>query len=169
MQVVGSDAWIALSALEASFYALLFGAVALVRRLPGWPVWTACLWVLTELAREYVPFGGFPWGRLAFAQADSPYRALASLGGFALLTFAVALTGSLLAAAAMAPPARPLCSAIQPANTATTGTSASHIGDQGSRPAAVSATTPAAATVVPTMASRISCSISTVAAPKSPP
>jgi len=103
MQVVGSDAWIALSALEASFYALLFGGVALVRRLPGWPVWTACLWVLTELAREYLPFGGFPWGRLAFAQADAPYGALGSLGGFASVTFAVALTGALLAAAASAP------------------------------------------------------------------
>jgi len=103
MQVVGSDAWIALSALEASFYALLFGGVALVRKLPGWPVWTACLWVLTELAREYLPFGGFPWGRLAFAQADAPYGALGSLGGFASVTFAVALTGALLAAAASAP------------------------------------------------------------------
>ncbi len=99
MQVVGTDAWIALSVLEACFFALLFGGLALVRGLPWWPVWAACLWVLCDLAREYLPFGGFPWGRLAFAQAESPYRALASLGGPAALTFTVSLTGALLAAA----------------------------------------------------------------------
>ena len=97
MLVIGLDAWLLLSALEAVFVALMFAGVTLVRRLPGWPLWTACLWVTQELARSAVPFGGFPWGRLAFAQADAPFRGLAALGGMPLLSFAVALSGTLLA------------------------------------------------------------------------
>jgi apolipoprotein N-acyltransferase len=99
MLVVGLDAWLLLAALQAAFVALLFAGTTLVRRLPGWPLWTACLWVSQEIARSSIPFGGFPWGRLAFAQADAPYRGLAALGGMPLLSFAVALSGTLLAAA----------------------------------------------------------------------
>lgn len=99
MVVIGWDAWILLSLLEAAFFAALFAGVALVRRLPGWPLWTACLWVGVEQARANVPFGGFPWGRLAFAQAASPYRGYAAVGGMPLLSLAVALSGALVAAA----------------------------------------------------------------------
>ncbi|GMA39586.1 hypothetical protein [Mobilicoccus caccae] len=42
-----------------------------------------------------MPFGGFPWGRVAFSQADSPLLHLVALGGPALLGFAVALLGAL--------------------------------------------------------------------------
>ena len=99
MLVVGLDAWLLLAALQAAFIAMLFAGTTLVRRLPGWPLWTACLWVSQEIARSSIPFGGFPWGRLAFAQADAPYRGIAALGGMPLLSFAVALSGTLLAAA----------------------------------------------------------------------
>src|SRR5690606_21061395 len=56
-----------------------------------------------------IPFGGFPWGRLAFSQADSPALTLAAVGGAPLVSFAVALAGGLLAAAAWRrwPPTRP--------------------------------------------------------------
>ena len=58
------------------------------------------MWVAAEELRSAVPFGGFPWGRLAFAQADAPFKGLAGrLGGMPLVTFAVALCGALLAAA----------------------------------------------------------------------
>jgi apolipoprotein N-acyltransferase len=100
--VIGADAWILLSGLEAVFVALLFAGVRLVRRLPLWPLWAACVWVASEAARSVLPFGGFPWGRLAFAQADAPYKGYAALGGMPLLSFAVALSGTLLAAAVLA-------------------------------------------------------------------
>ncbi|MDR3032195.1 MAG: apolipoprotein N-acyltransferase [Kitasatospora sp.] len=54
------------------------------------------------LVLAFPPFGGFPWGRLAFANTGSPFTPLASLGGAPLVTFAVALAGSLLATAAVA-------------------------------------------------------------------
>src|SRR5699024_3841968 len=47
------------------------------------------------------PWGGFPWGRLAFGQADGPLLPLASLGGTPLLGFAVAAAGAALAVAGL--------------------------------------------------------------------
>ncbi len=55
------------------------------------------MWVGQEFLRDRVPFDGFPWGRLAFGQANGPLLRLAALGGAPLVTFAVALAGGLLA------------------------------------------------------------------------
>ncbi len=98
---VGPVPWLALALAEAAFLALLGGATALVSRLPLWPLWTAALWVADEALRGRVPFGGFPWGRLGFSQTDGPLMALAAYGGVPLVSFAVALTGALLAAAVL--------------------------------------------------------------------
>ncbi|MER6311009.1 apolipoprotein N-acyltransferase [Streptomyces sp. NPDC001657] len=100
LHVVGWDAVVGLSIAEALFVALLGAGLALTSRLPAWPLWGACLWVAEEWARDRLPFGGFPWGRLAFANTGSPFTPLAALGGAPLVTFAVALTGTLLAACA---------------------------------------------------------------------
>ncbi|QKV91529.1 apolipoprotein N-acyltransferase [Streptomyces sp. NA02950] len=100
LSVVGWDATVGLSVIEAAFMALLGAGLALVSRLPVpalWPLWTSCLWVAEEWARDRTPFGGFPWGRLAFANTGSPFTPLAALGGAPLVTFAVALVGGLLA------------------------------------------------------------------------
>lgn len=102
LHVVGWDAVFGLSVAEALFLTLLGAALALTSRLPGWPLWSACLWVAEEWARDRLPFGGFPWGRLAFAHTGSPFTPLAALGGAPLVTFAVALAGALLAACAVA-------------------------------------------------------------------
>ncbi|SDY20867.1 apolipoprotein N-acyltransferase [Modestobacter sp. DSM 44400] len=99
---VGSFPWLALGIFESLYLALLGGALALTSRLPGWPVWAAALWVSDEALRSRLPFGGFPWGRLAFSQAEGPFVSFAAYGGAPLVTFAVALTGTLLAAAALA-------------------------------------------------------------------
>jgi len=101
LHVVGWDAVLGLSLLQALFLAALGAALAVSSRLPGWPLWGACLWVAEEWARDRVPFGGFPWGRLAFANTGSPFTPLAALGGAPAVTFAVALSGTLLAAAAL--------------------------------------------------------------------
>ena len=95
LQVIGIDAWLAVAVLESLFYALLGGALSLVTRLPGWPLWAAAAWVAAELARSSVPFGGLPWGRLGFALVDTPMAAYARLGGVALVTVAVVLAANL--------------------------------------------------------------------------
>ena len=105
-RVIGPDAWVALSVIEAAFVALLGAGLVLVTRLRGWPVWASALWVGVELARSAVPLGGFPWGRLAFALDSTPFAPLASLGGVAFVTFVAALVGNLVLWAVVARPAR---------------------------------------------------------------
>src|SRR5664280_700023 len=94
---VGVDAWVALATVEALAIGGLGVVLTVVDRLPGWPVWSAAGWVLEEAVRGRAPFGGFPWGRLAFGQGATPFTEYAAWGGAPLVTFAVALCGSLLA------------------------------------------------------------------------
>lgn len=101
LRPVGMDAWIALSIFEALYFALLGIGLALVTRLRGWPVWTAAAWITEEFIRGRVPFGGFPWARLAFSQTADPFTGYASLGGAPLVSFVTAFTGGLLAAAVL--------------------------------------------------------------------
>jgi apolipoprotein N-acyltransferase len=96
---VGAGPWLILGAAFAAFFALLGAILPLVARLPGGPVWVGAAWVLQEAVRDRIPFGGFPWGRLAFSQADSPMRWFAALGGAPFVTFLVAVGGGGLAMA----------------------------------------------------------------------
>src|SRR4051794_18691510 len=96
--IAGDLAWIALAVLEAAFFLPLGAALAVVGRLRGWPVWCASLWVGEEALRDRLPFGGFPWGRLAFSQGHTWLTPLAAVGGAPLVTFAVAIVGVALAA-----------------------------------------------------------------------
>ncbi|MFF5899582.1 apolipoprotein N-acyltransferase [Streptomyces argenteolus] len=90
---VGPVPWLALATAEALFIAVGCAGIAAVSRLPYWPVWAAAVWTLDEAVRARVPFGGFPWGKIAFGQADSAFLPLAALGGTPLLSFAVVLCG----------------------------------------------------------------------------
>jgi len=96
---VGAWPWLLLAFWQASYLALLGPALALVQRLPLWPLWAAALWVADEALRSRWFVGGFPWGRLGFSQSDTPFTAYVAYGGVPLLSFAVALCGTLLAAA----------------------------------------------------------------------
>lgn len=90
---VGSGPWLALVAVEALFVALVGAGIVLVSRLPAWPVWAAAVWIAGEAARARAPFGGFPWGKIAFGQADGVFLPLAAVGGTPVLGFAVVLCG----------------------------------------------------------------------------
>jgi apolipoprotein N-acyltransferase len=97
IQVIGVDAWIGLSFLQALFYGLLGVLLGRVQRLPAWPVWAAACWVVAELLRSTVPWGGFPWGRLAFATVDTPLAAAMPWVGSSGTSALVALLGTTLA------------------------------------------------------------------------
>src|SRR5699024_502259 len=60
------------------------------------------VWVGVETLRGRFPFGGLPWGTLAFSQVDGPLLAFARYGGEPLVTGLVVLTGILIAEAASA-------------------------------------------------------------------
>ena len=74
-------------------------AIHLVQRLPWWPVWAACVWLLMEFGAARIPFGGFGWDRLAFTTPDAPWGGFLGFIGAAGSSWVVALTGFLLAAA----------------------------------------------------------------------
>ena len=95
--ILGPDTLVLLGLLEALFAAALGAALAATSPIRAWPVVAAGLWVGVELLRAWVPFGGFPWGRLAFAQADAPFASYAAYGGVALVTAMVAVSGAALA------------------------------------------------------------------------
>ena len=104
---VGALPWLALAVLEALYVALLGAVSGLLQggsvgdsarhRRRVRPVAIASLWVAQEWLRSTTPFGGFPWGRLAFSQADSPLVHLAAWAGAPAVTFGVALAGGVLA------------------------------------------------------------------------
>jgi len=91
--LVGAVPWLAL-AMACALFPALFGLFAVVvRGLPGWPIWFALVWAAQEWLKSIFPFGGFPWGSVAFGQAEGPLLPLVKLGGVALLSTAVVLVG----------------------------------------------------------------------------
>lgn len=97
MRVVGWDAWLAIAATEAAFFAPFAAGTALLVRARGWPVTVALLWLAVEVWRGQWPFSGMPWGRLAFASADTPWAAALPYVGANGVSLLIALTGTTLA------------------------------------------------------------------------
>ena len=96
--------WIALAVLQSIAVGLFGAAWVAVRRtqfvarhdLVQVAV-VAVIWTAVEQLRGRVPFGGFPWGLLAFSQTDAPLIPLASVGGTTLVGAVTAAIGALLA------------------------------------------------------------------------
>ena len=98
---------LALAILEAFFFGLGMAAIALVwQKLEANPklrlrnlsialaiavIWTAREWVSTNL-----PYGGFPWSRLAMSQSESPMANWVYFGGQPLLTLVIAFVSALV-------------------------------------------------------------------------
>jgi apolipoprotein N-acyltransferase len=100
---VGPIPWVALCA-ACAVYAGLACAIFAHANYAGFfdgkawlaPPVFAIAWVAAESLRSFGPFGGFPWGRLAFAVVDSPVVNLAKIGGAPLVSIAVAFAGGML-------------------------------------------------------------------------
>lgn len=96
-------AWFTLSAAQA-FFAAFWGAAfasasrawGFARTIPGQLIVAVVLWVALEEVRSRVPYGGFPWGKTAYPQVDSPLVALAPLGGEVAVTAAAVAISVLL-------------------------------------------------------------------------
>ena len=105
---VGSGPWLALAVAEALYVAGLGAVLAGTSRLVdryrwSWPIVVGAGWVAQEAFRGRWPFGGFPWGRLAFAETDGGLLRFAALGGAPLVTFVTAVLGGVLVAAVWRP------------------------------------------------------------------
>jgi apolipoprotein N-acyltransferase len=97
MRAVGTDAWIAMCALEAAFFVPLGLGLSWSLRHRAWPLWTALWWVGIETWRSGFPFSGMPFGRLAYATADTPWADALPWIGMTGVSLLVALTGTTLA------------------------------------------------------------------------
>jgi apolipoprotein N-acyltransferase len=91
--LVGDVPWLLLATVCAVFPGLFGLFAVVVRGLPGWPIWFAVVWTAQEWLKSIVPFGGFPWGSVAYGQADGPLLPLVQLGGAPLLSMAAMLLG----------------------------------------------------------------------------
>lgn len=103
---------LALSILEAFFFGLGMAAIARVWSWldrQNWSKPTLALWKPTIIslaistlwvAREWVstnlPYGGFPWSRLAMSQSESPLNKWVYFGGQALLCFLIVFICAIL-------------------------------------------------------------------------
>jgi apolipoprotein N-acyltransferase len=105
---IGVDAWLVVAGIESLWFALLAAAVAVAGRHRWWPIAVPFVWISVEWLRDRWPFGGFPWGRLAFGQADGPLLPLAAWGGAPLVTVA-----TLAAAAGLATLTLLLCDRVR--------------------------------------------------------
>ncbi|MFE5671592.1 apolipoprotein N-acyltransferase [Agromyces sp. NPDC056523] len=96
---LGPIPWLALSILESLFVA---GGAVLIALAYRWmpratdsrwarlvllPLLVAGLWVLRETASGTLPYTGFPWGRAALSQSESPFADVVSWVGFSGLGF----------------------------------------------------------------------------------
>lgn len=96
--------WLLLAVAQALVIAIFGGLYAIVHRWSAmvahpWlaAVVTACLWVSLEQLRSVAPFGGLPWGLLAFSQSTGPLLRAASVGGVVLVSAVVVLLAVLTA------------------------------------------------------------------------
>lgn len=88
VQVIGHDAWILLSMVSALPW--LIAAINPVNYRSYLSVLLfASTVVVIEVLRSHIPYGGFPWGLIAFSQIDGPLINFARIGGQALVTFLV--------------------------------------------------------------------------------
>lgn len=91
-EFVGAAPYLALS-VALALYSIPIGAfgVLLARLRYGFALFPL-VYLAWEFLRSSVPFGGFPWVRLAWGQIEGPLRYLAPWGGTALVTLVTALT-----------------------------------------------------------------------------
>lgn len=95
VSVLGNDAWVGLTLL-CTLPLLLFAAMPIVSKSNWFYFQPAAAVVLIEAVRANWPWGGFPWGLLAFSQVDGPLVPLATLGGQALVSGAVVVCSAVV-------------------------------------------------------------------------
>ncbi len=100
----GVLAFVLVPAACAAFVALTGVLVACFERVGVRSPWIiGAAWVVPEVLRGRWPLGGFPWGELGTGLHDAPIaRALASVGGVALVSYLVVVVNAFLLDVALA-------------------------------------------------------------------
>ncbi|GAB3821758.1 apolipoprotein N-acyltransferase [Tessaracoccus terricola] len=96
ISVLGVPVAIGLVAFMSLWFLVLGILTALLTRIRGWVFWVPAAWVAVETAAGSVPFGGFPWIRLAHTGLDQPISGWFAWVGSAGVTLLLALGANLL-------------------------------------------------------------------------
>ena len=94
--LVGIDAYVLLSILMSLIYGFSGYLMFKVRNLPLPFVLYALIFISIESLTDYFPFGGFPWGKIAYASADAPWAGLFAIGSAPLVTLTILVISSML-------------------------------------------------------------------------
>ena len=97
--------WLLLCLAQAAFIALWAVIFVLLQRWPWANTWwgtiivAATTWTGIEQLRARIPYGGFPWAKVAYSQVEGPLLGLAPTGGETLVTWwtAAVAAGALVA------------------------------------------------------------------------
>jgi apolipoprotein N-acyltransferase len=94
--LVGIDAYIGLAFLMSIIYGSFGYLMYKVRNLPLPFISYGLIFISMEALTDYFPFGGFPWGKLAYDSADAPWANLMPYGSSPLVSAAVLLIAALM-------------------------------------------------------------------------
>ena len=94
--LVGIDAYIALAFLMSIIYGSFGYLMYKVRNLPLPFISYGLIFISMEALTDYFPFGGFPWGKLAYDSADAPWASLMPYGSSPLVTAAILVIAALM-------------------------------------------------------------------------
>ena len=93
---IGIDAYILLATLMSLIYTSSGYFMFKVRDLYFPFAWYALIFISIETLTDFVPFGGFPWGKIAYGSADAPWANLMPFGSAPLASLAILLVAILL-------------------------------------------------------------------------
>ena len=96
LSLVGIDAYIILALLMALITGSTGYFMYKVKDLPLPFVWYGLIFISMETITDYIPFGGFPWGKIAYDSADAPWANLMPYGSSPLVTIAILLISALM-------------------------------------------------------------------------
>ena len=100
--VISPIAWIGLSAIMAFWSAVFAASTAIATRRRWWVFVVPTVWVATEQLRCLIPWGGFPWLRLAFVAGVDPLLPAAWLVSTAGVSWLIAAGSAAVVYLAMA-------------------------------------------------------------------
>ncbi len=94
VNVLGNDAWLGLVIL-CTLPWLLFALLPIDSKSKWFYFQPAALVIVLEAIRASWPWGGFPWGLLAYSQVDGPLVALSTIGGQSLVSGVVVVCAAI--------------------------------------------------------------------------
>ncbi len=94
VSVLGNDAWFGLVIL-CTLPWMLFALLPVDSKSKWFYLQPAALVIVLEAIRASWPWGGFPWGLLAYSQVDGPLVALSTIGGQSLVSGVVVVCAAI--------------------------------------------------------------------------